>query len=211
SIRAAEFIANRYAGWSVSRDAVKQAAAQAVGSLQAWIAKCAGAGTTWQADRDAFQSRMTRAGAHIRSLKELSKAVEEAWAQFEQLENEGCSYETPAELAEALRNRQLCFAHAVYLEAILFALRSGVGSRGSCIVLDPEGERVHDKLDEQWRIAPEDSSFREQVLETVVTPGGEVVNEWVPRRPIPEADAWFETAWASFRSGEIFDTGTAIF
>jgi succinate dehydrogenase/fumarate reductase flavoprotein subunit len=204
SIRAAEFIANRYADWSVSKDAVKQAAAQAVDALQAWIAKCAGASSTWQAERDDFQSRMTRAGAHIRSLEELPKATEEAWVQFERLENAGCSYGTPAELAEALRNRQLCFAHAVYLEAILFALQSGVGSRGSCIVLDPDGDKVHDKLRDQWRIAPEDASFRERVLETVATPGGEVVNEWVPRRPIPEADAWFETAWASFRSGAIF-------
>jgi succinate dehydrogenase/fumarate reductase flavoprotein subunit len=206
SIRAAEFIANRYANWSVSKDAVEQAATQAMDELHAWIAKCAGADSTWQAERDEFQSRMTRAGAHIRSLEELPQTVKEAWAQFERLENAGCSYGTPAELAEALRNRQLCFAHAVYLEAILFALRSGVGSRGSCIVLDPGGERVHDKLGEEWRVAPEDASFREQVLETVATPGGEVVNEWVPCRPIPEADAWFETAWASFRSGKIFDT-----
>jgi len=205
SIRAAEFIANRYAGWSVSKETVKQAADRAMDDLQAWIGRCAGAGSTWQAERDAFQSRMTRAGAHIRSLEELPKAIKEAWVQFQRLEQTGCTYETPAELAEALRNRQLCFAHAVYLEAILFALQSGVGSRGSCIVLDPAGDKVHDKLSGEWRIAPEDASFREQVLETVATPGGEVINEWVGRRPIPEADAWFETAWASFRSGEIFE------
>jgi succinate dehydrogenase/fumarate reductase flavoprotein subunit len=205
SIRAAEFIANRYADWSVSREAVEQAAAQAVDARQAWIAKCEGAGSTWQVERDEFQSRMTRAGAHIRSLEELPKAVEEAWAQLERIEQSGCAYETPAELAEALRNRQLCFAHAVYLEAILFALQSGVGSRGSCIVLDPDGERVHDKLSDEWRIAPEDESFRESVLETVASPDGKVESAWVDRRPIPEADAWFETAWASFRSGEIFE------
>jgi succinate dehydrogenase/fumarate reductase flavoprotein subunit len=205
SIRAAEFIAHRYANWSVSKDAVKQAALQAADTLQAWIAKCEGAGSTWQTERDEFQCRMTRAGAHIRSLEELPQAVEEAWAQFERLEESGCSYGTPAELAEALCNRQLCFAHAVYLEAILFALRSGVGSRGSCIVLDPDGERVHDKLGEEWRIAPEDESFRESVLETVASPDGQVESVWVDRRPIPEADAWFETAWACFRSGEIYE------
>jgi len=204
AIRAAEFIAHQYADWSVPQEAVTRAATQAVDAVQAWIAKCAGAGSTWQAERDALQTRMTRAGAHIRSLEELPKAIEAAWAQFEWLETAGCAYETPAELAEALRNRQLCFAHAVYLEAILFALQSGVGSRGSCIVLDPEGERVHDKLSEEWRIAPEDESFRQQVLETVATPDGKVESAWVGRRPIPEADAWFETAWASFRSGEIY-------
>jgi succinate dehydrogenase/fumarate reductase flavoprotein subunit len=213
AIRAAEFIANRYADWNVSRDAVAQAAAQAADELRAWIAKCAEAGTTWQAERDEFQSRMTRAGAHIRSLEELPQAVEEAWAQFKRIERSGCAYETPAQIAEALRNRQLCFAHAVYLEAILFALQSGVGSRGSCIVLDPDGERVHTKLNEEatmsWRIAPEDESFRERVLETVAAPDGQVESAWVDRRPIPEADAWFETAWASFRSGEIFPSTPA--
>jgi succinate dehydrogenase/fumarate reductase flavoprotein subunit len=204
ALRAAEFIANRYAGWSVSRDAVKEAAAQATSELRAWIARCAGAGSTWQAERDEFQARMTRAGAHIRSLPELPAAVEQAWAQFKRIEESGCTYETPSELAEALRNLQLCFAHAVYLEAILFALQSGVGSRGSAIVLDPDGESVHERLGDQWRIAPEDPGFREKVLETVATPEGQVRNEWVPRRPIPATDAWFETAWASFRSGEIY-------
>jgi succinate dehydrogenase/fumarate reductase flavoprotein subunit len=202
--RAAEFIANRYADWSVSRDAVRQAAARATAELQAWIARCAGTGSTWQAERDAFQARMTRAGAHIRSLAELPVAVAEAWVQFERIEQSGCAYEAPAELAEALRNRQLCFAHAVYLEAILFALRSGVGSRGSAIVLNPNGERVHERLGDEWRIAPEELAFREQVLETVASPEGRVYNEWVARRPIPATDAWFETAWAGFRSGEIF-------
>jgi succinate dehydrogenase/fumarate reductase flavoprotein subunit len=206
AIRAAEFIAHRYADWSVSKDAVKQVVAQAVSAIRAWIAKCERASSTWQAEREEFQARMTRAGAHIRSLEELPRAVEEAWAQFKRIEEAGCSCPTPEGLAEALRNRQLCFAHAVYLEAILFALRSGVGSRGSCIVLDPNGDRVHDKLSgDQWRIAPEAPGFRDKVLETVATPGGQVRNEWVDRRPIPTTDAWFETAWASFRSGEIYD------
>ena len=203
--RAAEFIANRYAGWSVSQNAVKQAAQQATADLLEWIAKCASAGVIWQAEREEFQARMTRVGAHIRSKEELSQAVAQARAQFERLEKSGCSYEGPQGLAEALRNRHLCFAHAVYLEAILFALRSGVGSRGSSIVLVQDGAQVHDKLGDEWRIAPEDTSFREKVLITVATLVGEVKNEWIARRPIPKTDAWFETAWASFRNGEVYE------
>jgi hypothetical protein len=110
-------------------------------------------------------------------------------------------------LAEALRNRQLCFAHAVYLEAICFALESGVGSRGSSIAVTPGGVRIHDELGEEWRIAPEDPAFREKVLETVASPDGEVKCKWVDRRPVPRAEAWFETAWARFRRGEIYDSG----
>ena len=107
-------------------------------------------------------------------------------------------------MIEALRNRQLCFAHAVYLEAVLFMLRSGVGSRGSAMVVAAKGTPVHARLDDGWRIVPENPAFREQVQETLVASDGRVINQWVPRRPIPSTDAWFETAWARFRSGEIY-------
>jgi hypothetical protein len=108
---------------------------------------------------------------------------------------------------EALRNRQLCFAHAVYLEAIRFALDSGAGSRGSSIAVTPDGAKIHDSLGDEWRIAAENPLFRQKVLETVASPDGEVKNEWVGRRPVPQTETWFETAWARFRRGEIYDSG----
>jgi len=203
--RAAAYIANRYAGWSVSEDAVTHPAVAAANDVLTWIARCTDAKPSWQAEREEFQVRMTRAGAHVRSAPEAQKAVSEAWQQYQRLEKSGCSYANPRQLAEALRNRQLCLAHAVYLEAISFALQSGVGSRGSAIVLDKGGAKVHDKLANEWRIAAEDESFREKVLETVTTAEGKIENEWVDRRPIPETDAWFETDWARFRDGEIFE------
>ena len=69
-------------------------------------------------------------------------------------------------------------------------------------VVDPEATRVHKKLDDAWRIAPENVDFREKVQETVLGEDGRVKNQWVPRRPIPKTDVWFETAWARFRSGD---------
>ncbi len=205
SFRAAEYIANRYQQWDLPEKAVKNAAAEAVKSLADWIEKSAQADSTWQADRHELQSRMTKAGAHIRSQDELRRAVAGAWEQVERLEQSGSGHADSAGLAEALRNRHLCFAHAVYLEAVLFAIQSGVGSRGSSITIEPSGAKVHDKLDDNWRIAAENTDFRERVLETSVDPAGRVDNRWVQRRPIPETDVWFETAWARFRSGEVFD------
>jgi succinate dehydrogenase/fumarate reductase flavoprotein subunit len=205
--RAAEYIANRYRGWTLPEDLVRQAAERAVVDLQGWIARSEGAGSSthsWQAERAEFQARMTRVGAHIRSTSEVREAVSEAWAQLRRIERSGCSHDGPRGLAEALRNRHLCFAHAVYLEAICYDLHSGVGSRGSSIAVTPNGVRIHDKLSNEWRIAPEDPAFREKVLETVASPDGEVKNEWVDRRPIPRTEAWFETAWARFRRGEIY-------
>jgi hypothetical protein len=148
---------------------------------------------------------MSRAGAHIRSEEELVKAVGEAWDQVRRIEEQGCACGAgSAHMSQALKNRYLCFAHAVYLEAVLFAVRSGVGSRGSAIVVDANGTRVHDKLDDSWCVAAEDASFREKVQETGVLSEGRVESRWVSRRPMPVADAWFETAWASFRNGRIY-------
>jgi len=203
--RAAEYIAHRYARWEVSEETVRRAAAAAAAGLLAWIDRCADSDTSWQAEREQFQQRMSRAGAHIRSADQLSKAVAEAWQQYRRIETSGCRYVGPGELPEALRNRQLCFAHAVYLEAVLFWLHSGVGSRGSAIVVDRGGVRMHDKLDDSWRIAPENTSFREMVQETFSQVDGSVQNVWVDRRPIPQSDLWFETAWARFRRGEVYE------
>ena len=200
--RAAEFIANRYAEWSLPEETAEAAASAAATALVNWMAASEAAPVaSWRVEREEFQSRMSRAGAHIRSLSDLEQAVPEAWAQVKRLSLAG----DPTNLGESLRNRQLCFAHAVYLEALKAALKSGVGSRGSSIVLDPDGTAVHPVLGERWRIVPEDKFWREMVLETVATPEGDVANVWADRRPLPHPDSWFETAWAAYREGQIYD------
>ncbi|MFC1452996.1 FAD-binding protein [Verrucomicrobiota bacterium] len=202
SLRAAEFIANRYSESTVSsRESGRAIRATALGLLERMSA---GGALDWRREREVFQSRMSRAGAHIRSLSATGEAVAEAWEQVRRLERAGCLGLGAGDRIEALRNRHLCFAHAVYLEAVKFALESGVGSRGSAMVLDTAGEKVHDGLGEEWRIAPENRSFRDKVLETVVNGDGGVENRWVPRRPIPDTDLWFETVWAGFREGAIY-------
>jgi succinate dehydrogenase/fumarate reductase flavoprotein subunit len=203
-LRAAGFIAHRYKGWTLDEKRFQEAAVWGAVEVLNWVQKCAKAEVTWQDDRAAFQARMSRAGAHIRSLAGLRQAAAEAREQWARLEAAGCRYDSPDALREALRNRQLCLAHRVYLEAILFAAESGVGSRGSSMVVDPQGTRVHAKLSDDWRFAPEDMTYRDKVLETWLSPRGESVNAWVERRPLPHTDAWFETAWAAFRSGAIY-------
>jgi len=205
ALRAAEFIANRYAGWTLHLEKAQATASEALAGLLDWSRRCASAPTTWQAERTAFQERMSRAGAHIRSRATISQAVQEAWEQVRRLESDGCSYEEPDGLVEALRNRQLCFAHAVYLSAIQFAIENGVGSRGSAMVLDRDGVPAHPQLGPEWSFVREDPAFRDRVLESMASPDGTVHHRWVPRRPIPETNVWFETAWAAYRNGDIYN------
>ncbi len=202
--RVADYIAARYGGWTCPEGAFQTAASVAVKELRSLVGRRAT--TDWRVERELFQTRMSRVAAHIRSRDELKQGAREAWSQWTRLASAGCGGETPADVRESLRNRQLCFAHAVYIEAVLFAVESGLGSRGSCIVLDPAGQPVHGKLDgDQWRFAREDTAFRDKVMETLASHDGKVVSQWVPRRPMSESDAWFETAWAAYRTGEIFE------
>ncbi|MFZ4395759.1 MAG: oxidoreductase, partial [Kiritimatiellia bacterium] len=200
--RAADYIAARYRERTVTPETLQGAIAAAQAELAPLL--CQKLATDWRVERAQMQARMSRSAAHIRSRSDLGQAAADAWAQWRRLEQAGCAG-TAEETREALRNRQLCFAHAVYIETVRFAVESGVGSRGSCIVLDPAGSRAHPHLDPaQWSFAPENTSFREQVLETLAARNGTTTSRWVPRRPMPESDAWFETAWAAFRQGKIY-------
>lgn len=212
--RAAEFIAHRYRDWALDEELLRRAAASELAPASEFLRRCRSAETAWSREREEFQSRMTRAGAHIRSLEELGDAAREARAQWERIRKNGCAFVQDDDggvtgLKEAFTTRQLCFAHMVYLEAVLAAVESGVGSRGSAMVISSEGRKAHEALGDDWRFQPEDPSFREKVLETAVEGGAKgdvlVKNEWIPRRPIPAGDAWFETAWAAYREGEIYD------
>ena len=205
AFRAADFIAARYADWTLDETQFEAAASDAATRLLQWARRCADAPRTWQEEREQFQQRMSRAGAHIRNTEDIAKAVEESRAQWQQLQANGNRMADKRELREALRNRHLCFAHRVYLEAVKHAVNSGVGSRGSVMVTNPEGQPAHGKLGDEWRFEPENADFREKVLVTEVKHSGDVETAWVPRRPIPESDLWFETAWAAYREGTIYE------
>ncbi len=203
--RAADRIAHVYAEPSLSPEAFQAAAQAAAAHLFGFLDRCATANTPWEAEREAFQARMSKAGAHIRSDEALEEAVEKARAQWARLKTEACRADTAAGRIEAVRNRQLCYAHLAYLEAVRFAIQSGVGSRGSALVLTPDGTPAHERLGEDWRFAPEDEAFRAKVQET--RPAGDAFEHaWVDCRPMPESDTWFETAWAKYREGEIYRT-----
>ena len=181
AFRAAEFIANRYSTWTLDKSLAILAAQRVVANRHS-------------TDVANIRRRMSQFGGAIRNLKNLETAVPGAW-------------ETVGRLDESDGSRTICLAHAVYLDAIRFAVRSGVGSRGSGMVLSGNGTPIYPSLGDHWKMQPEDESFREKVLVTRFDPETETAqHRWEPRRSIPESDTWFETAWKAFRVGEIYDT-----
>lgn len=202
--RAAEFIANCYRGWSLDENLAEQAAKESLQHVLDWQRKSETASRSWNEVLKEVRQRMSLAGAQVRSRAVLEVEVSRAKDLVTDVMQGGCRYSGAHDLKHAFRTRQLCCAHAAYLQAIDFALQSGVGSRGSAIVLDPRGVPIHDLLDETWRILPEDAALRGKVLETEFKPDGSVCNTWTDCRPVPETDSWFESTWADFREGKIY-------
>ncbi len=198
AFRSAEYIANVYT--TPTLDEAKAAAeAEKIVAALADQAKRP-AERTFREERQEFQHRMSTFGAHIRDPKKIAVAAKEAWAQYRRMEKSGVGAKSTREVAEALRNLQLCYAHAVYLDAIEFQLASGVGSRGSAMAADPDGIAIHPMLGNEWRFKQEDESFRSKQLITVAEKG----SKWIDCRPIPESDDWFENVWADFRNKKIY-------
>jgi succinate dehydrogenase/fumarate reductase flavoprotein subunit len=204
ALRAAEQIAATRREPTLDIAAAQAAAKARMAELEAWLDGASDASASWLDERQQLQARMSRAGAHIRAVAAVRAARDEARAQVSRLQTAGCRHTGGATRAEALRTRSLAIAQLAYLDAIAFQLASGVGSRGSALVQEPAGTRIHPSLPAEWAFVPENPAFREQVLETLPSRDGSFAHRWVPRRPIPETDTWFETAWAAFRNGEIY-------
>jgi hypothetical protein len=203
AFRAAEFIAAKYKDCTLNQADFDNIAEQKVNKISEWLDK--DGKRDWNIDREEFQSRMSAAGAHIRKAGNLEKAVEEAWRQYKNMRSEGVKNKSPEDAAEALRNMQLCLAHAIYLEATLKQVCDGVGSRGSALTLSAEGQACHESLGAEWNFQPENAEFRNKVLESCMDSDGKVINNWVPCRELPECDGWFETVWAEFNKNEIYN------
>jgi succinate dehydrogenase/fumarate reductase flavoprotein subunit len=203
--RVAEYITNRYQDWSLAEKDGLAALEEALASAAAWLSASEQSAIDWKIDLNEFRDRMTKYGATIRDKAGIQQAVAEAQQQVQAIMERGCHFERREEMKHAFQVRQLCFAHRVYLEAIDNQIKAGVGSRGSSIVMDPAGQQVHPQLSEEWRIAAEDPAFRSKVLKTTFDASGEIRHAWEACRPIPKTDAWFETSWARYRDGAIYD------
>ncbi len=206
ALRAAEYIAGAGDEAPLKSAAAREALARAQCEVEA-LATAARVGLrTWRQERAELQERMSRCAAHIRERAALRRGVKDAKAQWKRIAATGGGrYDDVAGQGQSLRNVYLCFAHLVYLQAILAQVEGGAGSRGSALVLQAEGAEVHPGLEDCWRFASEDESFRAKVLQTSVNPQtGIARSKWIPCRPVPQSDEWFETAWAAFHTRAFF-------
>jgi succinate dehydrogenase/fumarate reductase flavoprotein subunit len=204
SFRAAQFIAARRSGpplppasfLAVAGGGIKAA----IGTIGAMLAAGEKGGRAEKAARRELGRRMSSACAHLRDPRRIEREAEAARRQYDRL-SRTIGAAAPADLPRAFRTLDLSLTHWLYLEAAREYLARGGRSRGSFAVLDPAGESPAPTLGKEWRYAAPAApdAAPAGILEIGLDAGGRIVRRWVPPRPIPDADPWFETVWADFR------------
>lgn len=157
-----------------------------------------GPGSTVQRDRRESGEAMSACAAHLRDpagMAALAAHEEQALERFW----DNAHIAGARELPGLLKNRDLLITRLAVLSAMQTAART-TGSRGSALVLSSDGEPVCPGLP-GLRALPQRPLPDNLRLRTCRSGDG-FVSEYVPVRPLPRPDGWFETVWEAFRQRE---------
>ena len=208
SLRAALYIARRYMGDPPQDkeflDLVQDQIADKLAFAERIIDPSLEKDVLLRDTRNEIQERMTVCGAHIREPKEVMDATAKAWQLYQNLQSD-MRILSSKELTEAFKNLDLALTHALYLEAIVEYLEKGGQSRGSYLLLNPDGEIPCDELGDQWKflLNDQDAFVNKKILEVSMDEGGSIKKQWVDIRPIPQEDTWFENVWNLYLNDDI--------
>lgn len=175
--------------------------------------------------RDAACRRMSAIGAHIRPVEAIDGAMAEAEAWVARFADR-VRVDTPFGLPDAFRLRDMLVTRLAYLASIRAYAAHGGGSRGSSLVADGMGNGGGMDLVEKGAgmagirgpesplpaglvVRPENPDLRGFVCESWFEPQPpeampsphRIRFRWIPVRPVPERDDWFENVWRDFREG----------
>lgn len=208
SMRAALFISKRYAEAAPETERFLASAREQIRKKYKWAKQMkespADENEMLHKVREEIQERMSACGAPVRHPEKVKEAIDEAWALYFRLKKK-IKVSSVKEIPEAFKNLDLCLTHVLYLEAIGEYLEKGGKSRGSYLVVDPEGEKPGEALGDEWKFClnPEDAFVDQKILEIYLDESARVKKQWVDVRPIPEEETWFENVWNEYRKDEI--------
>jgi succinate dehydrogenase/fumarate reductase flavoprotein subunit len=208
SARAALFIARRRGGRPLAERAFARAAEAVVLEKAALAEGMLGrekkTSLSPEACLDEIRRRMSACGAVVRdpaAVRLERGRARDLWLRARR-ELRAAS---PRDLPGAFKALDLALTHFVYLEAIGEYLDRGGKSRGSYLVPDAGGQSPHARLGARWAfaLAGPDDFVGSRVLEVRLDARGRVGKRWVPARPVPRPDGWFETVWDAYRNDRI--------
>ncbi len=151
-------------------------------------------GDTLYSFRRKCQKKMSSAAAHIRSLKELERAEDFLRQKKETFWDEN-ELSSPYLIGTLLKNWDMLISQLAVLSSMLVSARQ-VGSRGSGLVLDPNGGKHLERF-QGICYKEENKEYRGKILVTQKKGDG-YFSQFIPVRPIPEKDDWFENVWNGY-------------
>jgi len=151
--------------------------------------------------RKKLGERMSRVGAHIRSLANIEAALKEAETELEKL-GEISSLNSSQDLSLAFQNYDLLLAQVVYLTAFKDYIQLGGRSRGSYLIQDEEGELPLAGLSDDFKFSLEDGALS-QKIQRLRYRGDHFEFSWQDVKPIPEDNNWFETVWNKYLNDDV--------
>lgn len=152
-----------------------------------------------RAYRKEYRTRMSRVGAMVREKDLLEHEILDAKRQVDTFGE--LRVNTPHLLPKLFQTRHLVLTHYVYLHALLAFLKRGGGSRGSALVFEKDGTRIHKDLETAFRYKEEQIEDRDKILTTIYREGG-CIHKEIDCRVIPEDDFWFEIVWRDYLLGK---------
>ena len=210
AVRAAQYIAHRYKEGPVPVSSFVEETEAQVAELHCQYAGYLNnqKGVELSTIRPAIQKRMSAHGAFIRNLNSVEGALEEAKELYSRILSQGIQCSDPRLLGRATEDRLMALTSILFLDAIRYYIVNGGGSRGAFMILDEAGDLVvESKRGSELRHRSENLEKRAEILEVQLSGEGstEAVIAPVPARPLPEDDSWFETTWAAWNRGLIFE------
>lgn len=198
SMRAAEHIAwNTEENFEITSEFMDLAKAQAgdlLAKLNSVLAR-SGAESNVMEQRVEMQKKMSLYAAHIRNIDKVPELVEKLQNKIDSF-FEDAKISSPYELPALMKNRDIFITQLAVLSAMEKAARE-FGSRGSALVMDPNGQKLSEKL-ASFSFCPlkqKDGNYQ------VVTEkdGNKFKSHLEAVRPIPERESWFENVWNEYR------------
>ncbi len=152
-----------------------------------------------------IQQRMTRNGAHIRSLEGCEEGLKECIKDYEQL-TQKTKITSEYELPFAFINRDILLTQIMYLSAIKEYILRGGKSRGSYLIKDMDGELPLDNISETFKYTLDSGALLDEVCEIQLNLEKDTIkciSRWQQVRPIPTEDNWFENVWNDYMDNKI--------
>ncbi len=208
SLRAAQYIAQNYKEDPMDADEfcakVKDQVTGRLDMAQRLLSGSSGESNILSM-REALQTRMTKTGAHIRTMEGVADSIRECAADLEHFIDR-TKPASAGELSGAFLNRDILITQYVYLNAIKEFMDKGGGSRGSYLIQDENGELPVDSLPEEFRYSLDSGELSGMVCEIeLLCDDGKhgCRTEWKAVRPIPQEDNWFENLWNEYMDGKV--------